>query len=191
MRIAVVGVGYVGLVTATCLSESGNSVACYDVDGAKIERLRRGDPPIYEPGLAEMLRKNLKSGRLEFVDRLDTAVKRSEVVFIAVGTPMAESGEADLRYVLEAAERIGRAIERYTVVVDKSTVPVGTAARVRELISRVTPVQVDVVSNPEFLKEGAALDDFLKPDRVVIGTDSERARRIMSQLYAPFVRTER
>ncbi|MFL5409967.1 MAG: UDP-glucose dehydrogenase family protein, partial [Myxococcales bacterium] len=191
MRIAVVGTGYVGLVTGTCFAESGNHVVCVDVDTAKIERLRRGEVPIYEPGLEELLRKNMKSKRLRFVTGLAEAVRASDVVFIAVGTPMSDTGEANLTYVLAAAEQIANAVAHYTVVVTKSTVPVGTAAKVRALIASLTKVEVDVVSNPEFLKEGAALDDFLKPDRVVIGTDSERARRILGELYAPFVRTER
>src|SRR4051794_30525308 len=190
MRIAVVGTGYVGLVTGTCFAESGNHVVCVDVDTAKIERLRRGEVPIYEPGLEELLRKNMKSKRLRFVTGLAEAVRASDVVFIAVGTPMSDTGEANLTYVLAAAEQIANAVAHYTVVVTKSTVPVGTAAKVRALIAGLTKVEVDVVSNPEFLKEGAALEDFLKPDRVVIGADSERARRIMGELYAPFVRTE-
>src|SRR3954447_9948068 len=191
MRIAVVGTGYVGLVTGTCFAESGNHVVCVDVDTAKVERLRRGEVPIYEPGLEELLRKNVKSKRLRFVTGLAEAVRASDVVFIAVGTPMSDTGEANLTYVLAAAEQIANAVAHYTVVVTKSTVPVGTAAKGRALISSLTKVEVDVVSNPEFLKEGAALDDFLKPDRVVIGSDSQRARRILGHLYAPFVRTER
>src|SRR3954468_22932124 len=191
MRIAVVGTGYVGLVTGTCFAESGNHVVCVDVDTAKIERLRRGEAPIYEPGLEELLRKNMKSKRLRFITGLAEAVRASDVVFIAVGTPMSDTGEANLIYVIAAAAQAANAVAHYTVVVTKSTVPVGTAAKVRALIASLTKVEVDVVSNPEFLKEGAALDDFLKPDRVVIGTDSERARRILGELYAPFVRTER
>jgi UDPglucose 6-dehydrogenase len=190
MKIAVVGTGYVGLVAGTCLAESGNDVICVDVDERKIRALKAGELPIYEPGLEELLHRNTKAGRLSFTTQLAEAVGPSQVVFIAVGTPQGESGDADLRYVLAAAEGIGRALRQYTVVVDKSTVPVGTADKVREVISQVTSVEFDVVSNPEFLKEGAALEDFLKPDRVVIGTSSERARRIMGQLYAPFVRTE-
>jgi UDPglucose 6-dehydrogenase len=191
MRIAVVGSGYVGLVTGTCFAESGNAVVCIDVDERRIETLQRGEAPIYEPGLEELIRKNLKAKRLRFSSDLQAAVHRSQVVFIAVGTPMSDTGEADLQYVLAAAEQIGRAVQQYTVVVDKSTVPVGTAERVRETIRKVTAAEVDVVSNPEFLKEGAALEDFLKPDRIVIGTSSERARGVMAELYAPFVRTER
>ncbi|WNG33731.1 UDP-glucose/GDP-mannose dehydrogenase family protein [Archangium minus] len=190
MHIAIIGTGYVGLVAGTCFADSGNDVTCVDIDARKIAMLQQGEVPIYEPGLEELIRKNARERRLSFTTDLASAVARSQVVFIAVGTPEGESGEADLQYVLAAAEQIGRAMRQYTVVVDKSTVPVGTADKVRETISRVTEVEFDVVSNPEFLKEGAALDDFLKPDRVVIGAESERARKVMGQLYAPFVRTE-
>ncbi|MCY1074490.1 UDP-glucose dehydrogenase family protein [Archangium lansingense] len=190
MHIAIIGTGYVGLVAGTCFADSGNDVICVDIDARKVAQLQQGDVPIYEPGLEELIRKNTRDRRLSFTTELAPAVARSQVVFIAVGTPEGESGEADLQYVLAAAEQIGRAMRQYTVVVDKSTVPVGTADKVREVISRVTEVEFDVVSNPEFLKEGAALDDFLKPDRVVIGAESERARKVMGQLYAPFVRTE-
>ncbi|MGZ3458326.1 MAG: UDP-glucose dehydrogenase family protein, partial [Archangium sp.] len=190
MHIAIIGTGYVGLVAGTCFADSGNDVICVDIDTRKISQLQQGEIPIYEPGLEELIRKNTRERRLSFTTELASAVARSQVVFIAVGTPEGESGEADLQYVLAAAEQIGRAMRQYTVVVDKSTVPVGTADKVREVISRVTEVEFDVVSNPEFLKEGAALEDFLKPDRVVIGTESERARKVMGQLYAPFVRTE-
>ena len=190
MKIAVVGTGYVGLVAGTCFAESGNDVICVDVDSRKIAALKAGEVPIYEPGLEELLRRNTKARRLRFTTELAEAVGPAQVVFIAVGTPEGESGDADLQYVLTAAEQIGKAMRQYTVVVDKSTVPVGTADKVRETIAKVTQHEFDVVSNPEFLKEGAALEDFLKPDRVVIGTTSERARRLMGQLYAPFVRTE-
>jgi UDPglucose 6-dehydrogenase len=190
MRIAVVGTGYVGLVAGTCLAESGNDVTCVDVDTRKVESLKKGKAPIYEPGLEELLHRNIKACRLHFTTEMKEAVGPAQVVFIAVGTPEGENGDADLQHVLTAAEQIGRALRQYTVIVDKSTVPVGTADKVREVISRVTEVEFDVVSNPEFLKEGAALDDFLKPDRVVIGTESERARKLMGQLYAPFMRTE-
>ncbi|HEX5747493.1 MAG TPA: UDP-glucose/GDP-mannose dehydrogenase family protein [Archangium sp.] len=190
MHIAIIGTGYVGLVAGTCFADSGNDVVCVDIDARKISQLQQGEVPIYEPGLEELIRKNTRDRRLSFTTELAPAVARSQVVFIAVGTPEGESGEADLQYVLAAAEQVGRAMRQYTVVVDKSTVPVGTADKVREVISRVTEVEFDVVSNPEFLKEGAALDDFLKPDRVVIGAESERARKVMGQLYAPFVRTE-
>ena len=190
MHIAIIGTGYVGLVAGTCFADSGNDVVCVDIDARKIAQLQQGEVPIYEPGLEELIRKNTRDRRLSFTTELAPAVARSQVVFIAVGTPEGESGEADLQYVLAAAEQVGRAMRQYTVVVDKSTVPVGTADKVREVLSRVTEVEFDVVSNPEFLKEGAALDDFLKPDRVVIGAESERARKVMGQLYAPFVRTE-
>ncbi|HSP79158.1 MAG TPA: UDP-glucose/GDP-mannose dehydrogenase family protein, partial [Myxococcaceae bacterium] len=190
MRIAVVGTGYVGLVAGTCFAESGNDVTCVDVDEGKIGALKKGELPLYEPGLEELLHRNLKARRLRFSTSLAEAVGGAQAVFIAVGTPEGENGDADLQHVLAAAEQVGRALRRYTVVVDKSTVPVGTADKVREVISRVTEVEFDVVSNPAFLKEGAALEDFLKPDRVVIGADSERARKLLGQLYAPFVRTE-
>ncbi|MGA9519983.1 MAG: UDP-glucose/GDP-mannose dehydrogenase family protein [Myxococcaceae bacterium] len=190
MKIAVIGSGYVGLVAGTCFADSGNDVACVDIDQRKIDALRRGEIPIYEPGLEELVAKNVREKRLSFTTSLAEVVGPSEVVFIAVGTPEGESGEADLQYVLEAARQIGRAMKQYTVVVDKSTVPVGTADKVRAEIASVTSVEFDVVSNPEFLKEGAALDDFLKPDRVVIGANTERARKVMGELYAPFVRTE-
>ena len=190
MKLGVIGTGYVGLVAGTCLADSGNDVACVDVDERKIALLRNGEVPIYEPGLNELIAKNVRERRLSFSTDLASAVGPAEVVFIAVGTPEGETGEADLQYVLTAAREIGRAITHYTVVVDKSTVPVGTADKVRAEIASVTNVEFDVVSNPEFLKEGAALDDFLKPDRVVIGVASERARQVMADLYAPFVRTE-
>ncbi|MBN8469750.1 UDP-glucose/GDP-mannose dehydrogenase family protein [Corallococcus exiguus] len=190
MRIAIIGSGYVGLVAGTCFADSGNDVACVDIDERKIRMLQDGQVPIYEPGLEELIRKNVKEKRLTFTTNLAEGVANAQAVFIAVGTPEGESGEADLQYVLAAAQAVGRAMKQYTVVVDKSTVPVGTADKVREAIAKVTDVEFDVVSNPEFLKEGAALDDFFKPDRVVIGADTERARTIMGELYAPFVRTE-
>src|SRR5689334_5860460 len=190
MKSTIVGSGYVGLVAGTCFADSGNDVICVDVDAAKIKALNAGKIPIYEPGLEEMVHKNVREKRLSFSTDLATAVGQSEVVFIAVGTPEGESGDADLRYVLSAAEEVGKALKRYTIIVDKSTVPVGTADRVREAVAKVTEQSFDVVSNPEFLKEGAAIDDFLKPDRVVIGTSSEHARKSMGELYAPFVRTE-
>jgi UDPglucose 6-dehydrogenase len=177
-------------VAGTCLADSGNDVVCVDIDARKIARLNAGEVPIYEPGLEELIRRNVRDERLSFSTDLAAAVARSQVVFIAVGTPEGEDGTADLQYVLKAAESVGRALTGYTVIVDKSTVPVGTAARVRETVARVTQHGFDVVSNPEFMKEGAALEDFLKPDRVVIGTDSEKAARLMGELYAPFVRTE-
>ncbi|WP_426749647.1 UDP-glucose dehydrogenase family protein [Myxococcus sp. Y35] len=190
MRIAIIGTGYVGLVAGTCFAESGHDVTCVDLDVRKVEALRRGALPLYEPGLEELVRRNMAARRLRFTDLLAEAVSPSQVVFIAVGTPQSERGGADLQYVLSAAEQIGRALRHYTVIVNKSTVPVGTSDHVRAAVARCTDVAFDVVSNPEFLKEGAALDDFLKPDRVVIGTSSERARKLMADLYAPFVRTE-
>lgn len=188
MRIAVIGTGYVGLVAGTCFADSGNEVTCVDIDEAKIEGLRRGVVPIYEPGLDELIERNVRAGRLGFTTDLAEAVGPALVVFIAVGTPEGEDGTADLQYVLTAAHQIGKAIRDYTVVVNKSTVPVGTAALVAKEISAVTDIPFDVVSNPEFLKEGAAIEDFLRPDRVIIGTDSERARSIMTELYEPFFR---
>ena len=190
MKITMVGTGYVGLVAGTCFADSGHDVVCIDIDRTKIDALNAGQIPIYEPGLEELIHKNVKEGRLSFTTELAPAVGASQVVFIAVGTPEGETGDADLQHVLESARQIGQALRHYTLIVDKSTVPVGTADRVREVIAGATRVEFDVVSNPEFLKEGAAVGDFLKPDRVVIGTTSERARRIMGELYAPFVRTE-
>src|SRR5215472_893431 len=190
MKLTIVGSCYVGLVAGTCFADSGNDVFCVDVDASKIKALNAGKIPIYEPGLEELVHKNVREKRLSFSTDLGAAVGQSEVVFIAVGTPEGESGDADLQYVISAAEQIGKALKRYTIIVDKSTVPVGTADRVREAVAKVTDQPFDVVSNPEFLKEGAAIDDFLKPDRVVIGTNSEHARKVMGELYGPFVRTE-
>jgi UDPglucose 6-dehydrogenase len=189
MRIAVVGTGYVGLVAGTCFAESGNSVVCIDIDREKIQKLQQGEIPIYEPGLKELLERNAHDGRLKFTTDYAEGIPRAEVVFIAVGTPPGDDGSADLKYVLEAARSIGKHMTGYTVVVDKSTVPVGTAAKVKATLAGATRHEFDVVSNPEFLKEGAAIDDFLKPDRVVIGTETQRAREVMEELYAPFVRT--
>jgi UDPglucose 6-dehydrogenase len=189
MRIAVVGTGYVGLVAGTCFAESGNNVVCIDIDQAKIDGLKRGVLPIYEPGLEELLKRNFHDGRLSFTTDYKEGIARAQVVFIAVGTPPGEDGSADLKYVLAAARSIGQNLTDYTVIVDKSTVPVGTAARVKAVVREATRQEFDVVSNPEFLKEGAAIDDFLKPDRVVIGSESKRAAEIMEELYAPFVRT--
>lgn len=189
MKISVIGTGYVGLVTGTCLAESGNDVICMDIDAAKIELLNSGTVPIYEPGLEELIMRNVSHGRLSFTSRMETAVRNSDVVFIAVGTPPGEDGSADLKYVLDAAGRIGSFMNGYKVVVNKSTVPVGTGDRVRAAIARRTRRRFDVVSNPEFLKEGAAIEDFMKPDRIVIGADSPKAAAVMQELYGPFVRT--
>jgi UDPglucose 6-dehydrogenase len=188
MRIAVIGTGYVGLVAGTCFAESGNTVVCLDIDAEKIHKLQKGACPIYEPGLEELLRRNLADGRLRFSTSYTEALKRAQIAFIAVGTPPGEDGRADVRFVLAAARSIAEHMDGYMVIVDKSTVPVGTAKKVRETVAKYTIHPFDVVSNPEFLKEGAAIDDFLRPDRVVIGSDSERARRIMDELYEPFVR---
>ena len=189
VHIGVVGTGYVGLVVGTCLAENGNSVTCVDNDASKVESLRRGEIPIYEPGLEEMIPRNVAEERLRFSTDLEAAVRDSEILFIAVGTPQDEDGSADLTHVLAVAETIGRAMNGPKVVVTKSTVPVGTARLVREAIAAVTSHPFSVVSNPEFLKEGAAVDDFLKPDRVVIGVDDPRAEAAMRELYEPFVRT--
>lgn len=190
MRIAVVGTGYVGLVAGVCFADSGHTVACVDVDEEKVKQLRQGKSPIYEPGLEELLEKNLAADRLAFATDLSGAVKGSEVVFIAVGTPQGDDGNADLRVAMAVSHQIADAAERYTVIVNKSTVPVGTAARMQAEVAARTKVPIDVVSNPEFLKEGAAIDDFLRPDRIVIGAASDEARALMAELYAPFVRTE-
>ena len=189
MHVAVVGSGYVGLVAGACLAETGNDVVCVDVDERKIERLRQNDIPIYEPGLEEMVRRNQSEGRLAFSTDIGEAVRRARVIFIAVGTPPGEDGSADLQHVLAVATAIGKHMNDPKVVVTKSTVPVGTAAKVRAAIEAQTKIPVAICSNPEFLKEGAAIDDFMKPDRVVIGVDSEMARAAMAELYAPFVRT--
>jgi UDPglucose 6-dehydrogenase len=189
MRIAVIGTGYVGLVAGTCFAESGNNVVCLDIDERKVKKLQDGIVPIYEPGLEELLKRNVHDGRLEFTTRYEEAIPGAQVAFIAVGTPPGEDGGADMRYVLSAAASIGKHMTGYIVVVDKSTVPVGTARRVEEAVRRETRLEFDVVSNPEFLKEGAAIDDFMKPDRVVIGSESSRASEVMDELYGPFVRT--
>jgi UDPglucose 6-dehydrogenase len=189
MKIAVIGTGYVGLVVGTCMAETGNRVTCVDIDESKIKRLRAGEVPIYEPGLEELLQRNVAEERLGFSTDVAGSVRAAKVVFIAVGTPQDEDGSADLRHVLAVAKTIGEAMNGYKVVVTKSTVPVGTNDKVRAEISKHTKLEFDVVSNPEFLKEGAAIDDFMKPDRVVIGTTSQRAIDVMTELYSPFVRT--
>jgi UDPglucose 6-dehydrogenase len=190
MRIVVVGTGYVGLVAGVCFADSGHTVVCVDVDAVKIDALKEGEIPIYEPGLEELLHKNIAAERISFATALADAMRGSEVVFIAVGTPQRDDGDADLRAAMSVAHQVADSAERYTVVVNKSTVPVGTAARMQAEIAARAKVEIDVVSNPEFLKEGAAIDDFQRPDRIVIGSPSERARAIMAELYAPFVRTE-
>ncbi len=192
MNIAIVGTGYVGLVSGACFAEMGIDVVCVDIDSDKINRLRNGEIPIYEPGLEEMVRRNVEAGRLHFTTSLPEVLSNVEVVFSAVGTPPDEDGSADLQYVLDVAREFGRNIDRYTLLVTKSTVPVGTAAKVREAIKaelqkRGVDVDFDVASNPEFLKEGAAIKDFMSPDRVVVGTESEQARKVMERLYRPFM----
>src|SRR5580765_6571088 len=189
MKIAVVGTGYVGLVVGACLAETGNDVVCVDKSDAKVRMLRRGRMPIYEPGLEELVQRNTKKKRLSFTTQLAKAVRAAEIIFIAVGTPQGEDGSADLRHVQDVAKEIARAMNGYKVIVDKSTVPVGTAAKVRDIVRRETTHPFSVVSNPEFLKQGAAVEDFLKPDRVVIGVEDERASELMLELYAPFTRT--
>ena len=189
MKVAVIGTGYVGLVAGACLAESGNDVVCVDRAAAKVRMLQRGKIPIYEPGLEELVRRNRQEGRLSFTTALPKAVGNATIVFIAVGTPQDEDGSADLTHVLDVARGIGRAMKGYTVIVDKSTVPVGTSAQVRDIVSRETTHPFSVVSNPEFLKQGAAIEDFMKPDRVVIGAEDPRATELMLELYAPFTRT--
>ena len=193
MHIAVVGTGYVGLVTGACFTEMGNNVTCVDIDESKLAKLRQGIIPIYEPGLEDVVKSAVGNGLLTFTNNIADALQKAEYVFIAVGTPPGEDGSADLQYVLAVARDIGRHLQRYVVVIDKSTVPVGTAEKVQSAIStelqlRGVDIPFDVVSNPEFLKEGAAVEDFMRPDRVIIGTDSERAREKMAELYAPYVR---
>ena len=189
MHIAVIGTGYVGLVVGTCLAEVGNDVACVDVDADKIVRLNEGEIPIYEPGLEPLVRQNLSQGRLRFGTDVSDAIRSADVIFIAVGTPPDEDGSADLKHVLEVAETIGNAMGGEKIVITKSTVPVGTAAKVRAEIEKHTDHTVHVCANPEFLKEGAAVEDFMKPDRVVLGVDSEHAAAVLRDLYSPFVRT--
>ncbi|MEC7654248.1 MAG: nucleotide sugar dehydrogenase, partial [Bacteroidota bacterium] len=188
MDIVVVGTGYVGIVTGTCLAESGNRVICVDIDKDKIAMMEQGKVPIYEPHLESLLIRNIEAQRISFTTDLASAVKASPIVFLALPTPPGEDGSADLQYVLNVADELGDIIEDYTVVVDKSTVPVGTADKISEIISAKTNVPFNVVSNPEFLREGYAVDDFMKPDRVVIGTTSQRARDLMEELYKPFMR---
>ena len=188
MRVTIIGSGYVGLVAGACFAETGNDVVCADVDTQKIERLRRNDIPIYEPGLEPLVRRNQADGRLAFTTDVGAAVERAQVVFIAVGTPPGEDGSADLQHVLEVARVIGRHLNEPKVVATKSTVPVGTADRVREAIQAETAVPFSVCANPEFLKEGAAVEDFMKPDRVIVGVEDDRARELMEELYAPYNR---
>ncbi len=188
MKITVIGTGYVGLVTGTCFAETGNQVVCVDIDQSKVERLKKGEVPIYEPHLDVIFERNVRQARLEFTTDLTEGIKNAKIIFLALPTPPGENGSADLKYILQVAEQLGHLITEYTVVVNKSTVPVGTAEKVRNAIAKNCKVEFDVVSNPEFLREGFAVDDFMKPDRVVIGTESEQAKKILTELYSPFVR---
>jgi len=189
LKLSVVGTGYVGLVVGTCFAESGNDVICVDNDERKLRMLKKGESPIFEPGLTDLLKKNIADERIVFTDNLDKAVRGSDIIFLALPTPQSEDGSADLQHVLAAAKQIGKYMNGYKVIVNKSTVPVGTADRVREIVAKETTFDFDVVSNPEFLKEGAAVNDFMKPDRIVVGTRSARALEMMQDLYAPFIRT--
>lgn len=189
MKITMIGTGYVGLVTGTCLAESGNQVVCVDIDEKKIELLKNGVVPIYEPGLEELLERNIKEGRMTFTTSVEEGVAAGKIIFLAVGTPSSSDGSADLSFLEKAARDIGKSMKDYKIIVIKSTVPMGTSERVRKIISNSTDVEFDMVSNPEFLKEGTAVDDFMRPDRVVIGSDSPKAADKMENLYRPFVRT--
>ncbi len=188
MKITVVGTGYVGLVTGTCFSETGNKVTCVDIDKSKVDKLSNGQITIYEPGLEKIFLRNIKEGRLTFTTELESAIEGAEIIFLALPTPPGADGSADLKYVLGVADHLGKILKDYKVIVNKSTVPVGTADKVSAAIAKNYKGEYDVVSNPEFLREGVAVDDFMKPDRVVVGTRSERAKKLMSDLYAPFVR---
>ena len=188
MKIAVVGTGYVGLVTGTCFAETGNKVTCVDIDASKVARLSGGEITIYEPGLEKLFLRNLQEGRLQFTTNLMEGIEGASIIFLALPTPPGADGHADLQYILKVADDLGFLLKGYTVIVDKSTVPVGTAAKVRAAIAKNYSGEFDVVSNPEFLREGVAVDDFMKPDRVVIGSSSDRAKKLMGDLFAPFVR---
>lgn len=188
MNIAVVGTGYVGLVTGTCLAETGNNVICVDINEEKVNKMKSGEVPIYEPHLDVLFHRNIKAGRLSFTTSLAEAIEKAKIIFLALPTPPGEDGSADLSYVLGVAKDLGKIIKDYKVIVDKSTVPVGTADKVTKAVAENAQVEFDVVSNPEFLREGFAVDDFLKPDRVVVGTRSEKAKKLMEELYKPYVR---
>lgn len=189
MKIAVVGTGYVGLVTGTCFAETGNDVICVDIDKEKVEKMKSGVVPIYEPHLDVLFERNIKAGRLKFTTDLNDAIQSAQIIFLALPTPPGEDGSADLSYVLGVANDLGKIIRDYKVIVDKSTVPVGTAEKVRDAVAKNATVDFDIVSNPEFLREGFAVDDFMKPDRVVVGASSAKARTLMEELYKPFVRS--
>jgi UDPglucose 6-dehydrogenase len=188
MKIAVIGTGYVGLVTGTCFAETGNYVTCIDIDKNKVKSMQDGQVPIYEPGLESLFHRNIQEGRLTFTTELEKGIKGAEIIFLALPTPPNEDGTADLSYILGVADQLGPILKRYTIIIDKSTVPVGTAERVRNHIKKNTTVEFDVVSNPEFLREGFAVTDFMKPDRIVIGAESDRTRELLTELYKPFVR---
>lgn len=188
MKIAVVGTGYVGLVTGTCLAETGNNVICVDINEAKVKKMQEGQVPIYEPGLDLLFHRNIEQGRLHFTTNLAEAIEEAKIIFMALPTPPGGDGAADLSYILGAAKDISKIIKDYKIIVNKSTVPVGTADKVRAVFSENTTIEVDVVSNPEFLREGVAVEDFMKPDRVVLGTTSEKAKKLMTELYGPYVR---
>jgi len=188
MKIAVVGTGYVGLVTGTCFAETGNHVVCVDNNADKVSQMKRGEVPIYEPHLDLIFERNIKQGRLIFTTNLEEGIRDAKIIFLALPTPPDENGSADLKHVLEVAEQLGKLITDYKIIVNKSTVPVGTAEKVRNVVAKNCKTEFDVVSNPEFLREGFAVDDFMKPDRVVVGTNSEKAKKLMTELYAPFVR---
>jgi len=188
MNIAIIGSGYVGLVTGTCLAETGNNVICVDIDKEKVQKMQSGIVPIYEPHLDVLFERNIREGRLTFTTDLEASVKKAKIIFLALPTPPDEDGSADLSYVLGVADQLGKIMEEYKVIVDKSTVPVGTADKVTAAIKKNAKVEFDVISNPEFLREGFAVDDFMKPDRVVVGTSSDRARKLMEELYKPYVR---
>lgn len=188
MKIAVVGTGYVGLVTGTCFAETGNTVTCIDIDAEKVKKLKSGKVTIYEPGLEQLFERNIKQGRLFFTTNLEEGINDAKVIFLALPTPPGEDGSADLKYILGVANDLGPLLKDYTIIIDKSTVPVGTADKVKKRIAAKAEAEFDVVSNPEFLREGVAVDDFMKPERVVIGTTSPKARKVMETLYAPFVR---
>ncbi len=188
MKIAVVGTGYVGLVTGTCFAETGNTVTCIDIDTSKINKLNGGELTIYEPGLEKLFLRNQKEGRLHFTTNLTEGIAGAQIIFLALPTPPGEDGSADLKYILGVADDLGKIITDYVIIIDKSTVPVGTADKVHAAVAKNATVEFDIVSNPEFLREGVAVDDFMKPDRVVIGTTSERAKKVLNDLYLPFVR---
>jgi UDPglucose 6-dehydrogenase len=188
MKIAVVGTGYVGLVTGTCFAETGNTVTCVDIDTNKIEKLKNGTITIFEPGLEILFERNLKQGNLKFTTSLSEGIEGAELIFLALPTPPGEDGSADLKYILQVSDDLGKILTHYAVIVDKSTVPVGTSEKVHNAIAKNIKVEFDVVSNPEFLREGVAVEDFMKPDRVVVGTSSEKAKKVMERLYAPFIR---